>query len=120
MVTDPAICTYLTSIDNIKRLMEEKGVHEVVIVDTLLEKRFLGIIHQDDIVKKSQDLGVDPSGLNAEQCIRSVMTTAPETTSLKECYQIMEYNNIQTLVIVDDERHVCGILPIVERGRGVQ
>jgi predicted transcriptional regulator len=100
--------------------MDEKGVTEVLVVDTFLEKHFLGIVDEEAITKKAQDLGVTPSELNAEQCMRPALATAPETSTMQECYKIMDYNKMETLVILDDEGHVCGILPLMERSGVIQ
>lgn len=109
MTTEPLLCTPLTSIENIQKLMSEKGTSEVLVVDTILEKHLVGIINSHDIDTKSADQDVDPTSLNAEQCMRPVLITARETASVEECVRILEDNHLEQLAIVDEEGHLCGI-----------
>ena len=109
MITEPLLCTLLTSIDNIKKIMDDNKTKEILVVDTLLEKHLLGVINGDDISEKSVDQSVLPSSLNAEQCMKPLFVTARETASLEECERLMEAHHLERLAIVDEEGHLCGI-----------
>jgi CBS domain-containing protein len=109
MTTEPILCTPLTSIDNIKKLMVDHNTKEVLVVDTILEKHLLGVINGDDISEKSVDQSVLPSALNAEQCMKPLIVTVRETSSLEECERLLDENNLESLAIVDEEGHLCGI-----------
>lgn len=109
MTTEPLICTPLTSIDNIKKIMEEHNAEEILVVDTILEKHLVGRIYGNDISLKSVDQGVPPSALNAEQVMKAINVTMRETATEKECLRLMDLNQIDTLAIVDEEGHLCGV-----------
>lgn len=109
MITEPLICTPLTSIDNIKKIMEDNSANEIMVVDTILEKHLVGKIYESDISLKSNNQGVDPSALNAEQVMKPIQVTMRETATEKECLRLMDLNQIDSIAIVDDEGHLCGI-----------
>lgn len=110
MRTELPLCTPLTSIDNIKKLMEEKTTDEVLVVDTLLEKHLVGTISVNDIYAKSISSNVPASDLNAEQCIRPFSVTVRETATPEECKRLMELNHLTKIAVVDDFGHVCGLV----------
>jgi CBS domain-containing protein len=120
MNTQPLLCTPLTSIENIKKLMSDNGTKEVLVVDTLLEKHLIGKISDADISEKSLDQSVLPENLNAEQCMKPLFVTARETFSLEECERLVLAHHLDSLAIVDEEGHLCGVfdprmmLPVVE------
>lgn len=109
MITEPLICTPLTSIDNIIKIMEDNNTNEIMVVDTILEKHLVGKIYGNDISAKSIDQSVSPGALNAEQVMRPVTVTMRETATEKECLRLMDLNQIDELAIVDEEGHLCGI-----------
>ena len=109
MITEPLICTPLTSIDNIIKIMEDNNTNEIMVVDTIFEKHLVGKIYGNDISAKSIDQSVSPGALNAEQVMRPVTVTMRETATEKECLRLMDLNQIDELAIVDEEGHLCGI-----------
>lgn len=109
MTTGPLICTPLTSIENIQKIMKEGQAKEIFVVDTLLEKHFIGIIHGEDIFLKATQENVAPSSLNAEKFIRALPVTIRETANEKECLRLMDLKSIDQLVVTDEEGHLCGV-----------
>lgn len=109
MTTEPNICTPLTSIENIEKLMADTNSKEILVVDTILEKHVVGIINKSDIDAKAEAQEVKHESLNAEQCMRPMPFQVRETTSIEECDRILMANKIDHLVIVDEEGHLCGV-----------
>lgn len=109
MTTEPNICTPLTSIENIEKLMADTNSKEILVVDTILEKHVVGIINKSDIDAKAEAQEVKHESLNAEQCMRPTPFQVRETTSIEECDRILMANKIDHLVIVDEEGHLCGV-----------
>lgn len=109
MTVDTPMCTPFTSIENIQKLMHENDSEEILVVDSMLEKHLVGIIHETDIIKFSQDQNLSPESLNAELFMRPVSITGRENISLEECQRILDENHLEHLAIVDDEGHLCGV-----------
>ena len=109
MTTETVICTPLTSIENIQKLMSDKNTKEILVVDTILEKHLVGTINEKDILERSKALEVDPTSLNAEQCMRPILAKVRENVSLEECDRILNDKHMNHLVVVDAEGHLCGV-----------
>ena len=110
MRTELPLCTPLTSIENIKKLMEEKTTDEVLVVDTMLERHLIGTINVNDIYAKSVGNNVPASDLNAEQCIRSFSVTVRENATPEECKRLMDLNHLTKIAVIDDQGHICGMI----------
>ncbi|MEA9357396.1 CBS domain-containing protein [Bacteriovorax sp. PP10] len=109
MTADPNICTPLTSIENIEKLMADTNSREIVVVDTIEEKHVVGMINKSDIDAMAEAREVKHESLNAEQCMRPIIFQVRETTPIEECDRILKANKIDHLVIVDEEGHLCGL-----------
>lgn len=103
------MCTPLTSIENIKKIMKDNDSEEILVVDTMLEKHLVGIIYGNDISAKSFEQSVVPSSLNAELFVKPVPVTARENITLEECQKILDANHLEHLAIIDEEGHLCGV-----------
>ena len=109
MTTGTSICTHLTSIENIQKLMIENNTKNVWVVDTFLEKHLLGTVNESDILNKSKIMEVDPTSLTVEQCMKPILVQVREDVSIEECDRILNDKKLDSLAIVDEEGHFCGI-----------
>lgn len=102
------MCTPLTSIENIHRLMDEHETEEVFVVDSIEECHLLGVIYKEDIEVLAEIVGVVEENLNAERCMRSVCASSEDQVSLEECQKILDENRLQHLPVIDEEGHLAG------------
>lgn len=109
MTTGMNICTHLTSIENILKLMTEKNTNEIFVVDTILEKQLLGTINKEDIVKKAEIMSVDVNSLTMEECMKPILFKAREDLSIQECDRILKAHQLDHLAIVDVNGHLSGV-----------
>lgn len=110
MKINPVCCTPLTRIEEIERLMKDQNTDELPVVDSLMEKNFLGIITENEITKRANEEGVKHSDLNAEQCLITNPITVYAESSIDECNRLMEINHLKTLPVIDGSGHFCGIV----------
>lgn len=110
MIKDPSICTFTTSIENIKKIMSDTGREEILIVDTLAEGHLLGKIHSNTISRISTEKSVLPSQLNAEQCLSPVEAVVSQNVSVDECLNLMNEKHMSRIPVVDDKGHCMGIV----------
>ncbi|MGZ3788781.1 MAG: CBS domain-containing protein [Bacteriovorax sp.] len=110
MIHDSSICTVLTSIDNIQKIMKDHQREEVLIVDTLEEKHLLGQISENTISELSALKSVLPSQLNAEQCVTPIPAIASERMSVDECLRIMDEHHMSRIPVVDEKGHCTGVV----------
>ena len=109
MTTGTNICTHLTSIENILKLMTEKNVKEIFVVDTILEKHLVGTINENDILRKAEIMSVDAKSLTMEECMKPILIKAREDLSIEECDRILKDNKLDHIAIVDVDGHLCGV-----------
>lgn len=102
------MCTPLTSIENINKLMDEHETEEVFVVDSMEERHLLGVIYKQDIEALAEIDGVVEENLNAERCMRSVSASSEDQISLEECQKILDDNRLEHLPVIDEEGHLAG------------
>ena len=109
MTTGTIICTHLTSIENILKLMAEKTTEVVWVVDTIYEKHLLGTINKDDITNMAKIKRVEPKSLTMEECMKPILIKVREDINIKECDRILNDNKLEHLAVVDQEGHLRGV-----------
>jgi CBS domain-containing protein len=110
MNANPVCCTPFTRIEEIERLMKEQKSEEIPIVDSLYEKKFLGLITEEEITKKANEEGVKHSELNAEQCMVQNPITIYAESSIDECFRLMDSNHLGRIPVIDAGGHFCGMV----------
>src|ERR1700751_6132206 len=94
MINDSSLCTTLTSVDNIMKMMNDFNRKEIYLVDTLEEKHLLGTVNEKDILKLSEELGVPTSRLNTEQCMTDVTASVGQNVAMEECVRVMDHEHL--------------------------
>lgn len=110
MNANQVCCTPFTRIEEIERVMKEQKSEDIPIVDSLYEKNFLGIITEKEITKRAEENGVNPSQLNAEQCMIENPSTVYVESSIEECLQLMDSNHLARIPVIDGGGHFCGMV----------
>lgn len=110
MNANPICCTALTRIDEIERIMKEQNITEIPIVDSLYEKNFIGVITEDEIIKKATEEAVNHSDLNAEKCLVTNPVAIHPDSSVDECYHLMDLNHLNRIPVIDGSGHFCGVV----------
>ncbi|WP_057875348.1 IMP dehydrogenase [Liquorilactobacillus aquaticus] len=107
VIIDPFFLTPENSVAEAEKLMKKYRISGVPIVDTLQNRKFVGIITNRDL-RFVNDLSV---------AIDKVMTkdglvTAPEGTSLKTAEAILQKHKIEKLPMVDKDGRLTGLITI--------
>ncbi|MDD4974540.1 MAG: CBS domain-containing protein [Bacteriovorax sp.] len=110
MKANPVCCTPFTRIEEIERLMKEQNSKEIPIVNSLYEKKFLGLITEEEITKKANEEGVKHSELNTEQCMTLNPLTIYAESSIDECFRLMDSSHLDRIPVIDAGGHFCGIV----------
>jgi CBS domain-containing protein len=108
MVKNPVKVGPDTSIREVARLMRDRSIASVIIVE---DDKPLGIITERDLVRRVLASDVDPDALKAkDKCTKPVVTT-PQTSSVDSAVGIMNSYDIRRVVVVDEKNgNVVGIL----------
>ncbi len=115
VIVDPFYLTPEHSIQEAEDLMKRYHISGVPIVDSLANRKLVGIITFRDI-RFVSDYAV---------AIDTVMTkeplvTAPEGTSLDKAEQILQQHKIEKLPLVDDEGRLSGLVTIKDIEKAVE
>lgn len=115
VIVDPFYLTPEHSIQEAEDLMKRYHISGVPIVDSLANRKLVGIITFRDI-RFISDYAV---------AIDTVMTkeplvTAPEGTSLDKAEQILQQHKIEKLPLVDDEGRLSGLVTIKDIEKAVE
>jgi CBS domain-containing protein len=108
MVKDPVRVTPGTSIREVARLMRDRSIGSVILVE---DDKPVGIVTERDLVRRVLASDRNPDSLKASDiCTKSVVTTSA-LADVGVAVDIMNDYNIRRLVVVDDRSgKVVGIL----------
>lgn len=110
MSKDPACCTRETSLQDVAVLMVEHDCGEIPVVDNMQSKRPVGVVTDRDITVRTVALGKNPLELRARDCMSSPAVTVTPETSLDDCCNLMEENQLRRVPVVDEAGCCCGIV----------
>jgi CBS domain-containing protein len=108
MTRDQACCIIDTRIAEIKYLMKKYDLEEIMVVDTVLGKKPVGVINEEDMEKDFIGESKIPSDVSAAECMRPVPSLISEESSLEECLKTMEESHMSHLSVVDEAGHYIG------------
>ncbi|MDD5302945.1 MAG: CBS domain-containing protein [Elusimicrobia bacterium] len=117
MTKNPVCCTPDASLQEAARIMCNRNVGELPVVESLDGLKPLGVITDRDIVCRSLARGRNPLELTARDCMtRSVVSVTPNT-SLEDCCLVLEDRRIRRVIVVDEEGRCCGIVSVADIAR---
>jgi len=109
LVKNNVCCTVFTRIDEIQRLMKENNLKDMPIVDNMLEKHLLGVVSEQDIMKRARLEKALPSQLATEQCLKSI-PIVEESSDQQEVLNLFSEVDIEQIPVIDREGHYCGFV----------
>ena len=110
MTKDPTCCTPDTSLEAVARLMVDVDCGAIPVVGDLASRFPIGIITDRDVVTRVVAAGKNPLALVARDCATMPAVTVTEDTSLDDCCDLLEINQLRRVIVVDREGRVSGIV----------
>ena len=108
MSSDIACCTVDSTLQEAARLMLEHDCGAIPVVDEMGQP--VGVITDRDITCRTVAQGINPLDQKAGDVMTSPVDTVSEHTSLEDCCEIMERDQIRRVVVVDRQGKCCGIV----------
>lgn len=102
MTANPVTCTSDATIADVARLMEERDIGDVILMDG---ETITGIVTDRDIVIRGLAKGMDGTAPVAEVCTGDVVTLSPED-DVSKAAEVMAQQAIRRLPIVEGGRPV--------------
>lgn len=110
MTIDPTCCTPETSLEAVARLMVDVDCGAIPVVGDLTSRFPIGIITDRDIVVRMIAAGKNPLELTARDCMTAPAITVTADTTLADCVDLLELNQIRRVIVVNREGRIAGIL----------
>ncbi|WP_342376334.1 CBS domain-containing protein [Myxococcus stipitatus] len=108
MSENPVTCLVDTGIEQAARWMVECDCGALPIID--VDNRPLGVITDRDITCRIVAKGKDPSMSNVRDAMSAPAATVYRDTTLEDCLELMEQNQVRRMVVLDDDGTVCGMV----------
>ncbi len=94
----------------VARLMKNKKIGSVIVVEDNQSKRAKGIITERDLVYKILAKGSDPYNIKAEDVMSRPLRVVRPNTSIEDAAKAMRENKIKRLPVVNDNNELIGLL----------
>lgn len=117
MTENPVCCTDTMSLQEAARMMAEKDCGSIPVVQSLENKKPIGMVTDRDITIRTVAQNKNPlEMIVAEAMTDNPVTVTPET-SVEDCCETMERNQIRRVPVVDWAGHLCGIVALADIAR---
>ena len=110
MTENPACCTPETSLQEAARLMADNDCGCVPVVENEENKKPVGVITDRDICCRAVAEGKDVASTTVGECMTAECVTVTPETSVEDCCNAMEQNQIRRAVVVDESGSCCGMV----------
>jgi len=108
----PATCLRTTTVAEVARLMRERHVGSVIVVEQApgTRPRPIGIVTDRDLVIDVMAEGIDPQTLRAEDLLTGSLHTVNECESVYDAVWRMRGQGVRRLPVVDEGGALVGVL----------
>lgn len=110
MTADPACCTSDMSLQEVAKLMVDNDCGCIPVVDDTKSKKPVGMITDRDITVRTVAEGKNPLELTVSDAMTANAITVTPLTSLEECCNLMESNQVRRVAVIDEKGSCCGII----------
>lgn len=110
MTKNPACGTATTSLQEIAQMMIENNCGCIPIVENEENKKPIGMITDRDITIRTVAHGKNPLEMVAGEVMTEQVVTVESGTSVEDCCNKMENNQIRRIAVVDENGGCCGIV----------
>lgn len=110
MTKNPACCTATTSLQDTARMMVENNCGCIPVVENEETKKPIGMITDRDITIRTVAHGKNPLEMIVGDVMSDQVITVTPDTSVEDCCNKMENNQIRRIAVVDENGGCCGIV----------
>lgn len=118
MTENPVTCMPDTSLQQAARWMVDGDCGALPVVD--IDNKPLGVITDRDITCRIIAQGKDPYSLHVDDAMTHSTATVFRDTSLEDCRDLMEENQVRRMIVIDDNGAVCGMVSQADLARHMQ
>jgi CBS domain-containing protein len=115
MAENPVTCMPDTSIRQAAQWMVEGDCGALPVVDS--DNKPVGVITDRDITCRIVAQGKDPYAMHVEDAMTHSTATVFKDTTVEDCMELMEENQVRRMVVLDDDGTVCGMVAQADLAR---
>lgn len=119
MTKNPACCTPDDKITDAARVMADRGIGAIPIIESKDKKRLLGMITDRDITCRLVAKGSDINGARVRDAMSDKVFSVKSDASVDECCTSMREHRVRRMPIVDNNGDCCGIVSQADVARAV-
>jgi len=116
MSENVACCGIDSPLQDVAGMMVDCDCGEIPVADA--GGRIVGVITDRDITCRAVAQGRNPLEMTAADCMTSPVVTVQPDTSLEECCEALEGNQIRRVPVVDAAGRCVGIVSVADIARG--
>ena len=110
MTENPACCTADTSLQEVAKMMASNDCGCIPVVEDTAHNKPIGMITDRDITIRTLGEGKNPMDLTAGDVMTKNVVTVTSDTSVEDCCNLMEDNQIRRIAVVDENGSCCGMV----------
>ncbi len=110
MTRNPVCAQPEDTVVNVARLMKEKDIGPVPIVEDKTSKKLLGIVTDRDLAIKVVAAGRDPKTTLVKDVMTKVVITCRADDDIETTLDAMSQNQLRRILVVDDGNMLVGII----------
>ena len=112
MTPNPATCTADTPLRDVARMMVDNDCGQIPVVNA--SNAPIGVVTDRDIAVRIVAEGRDPASACASDCMTTPVTTVKADSSMADCCDTMEREQVRRLPVVDADGSLCGIVSLAD------
>ena len=110
MTKNPAYATIDTSLHDVAQLMMDNDCGCIPVIETEEKRAPIGMITDRDITVRTVAHNKNPLNMIAGEVMTDAVITVTPETSVKDCCETMEHNQIRRIVVVDENGDLLGMV----------
>ena len=117
MTESPICCTPKSPLTEVARMMLDHDCGQIPVVENMATRKLAGVITDRDITTRIVAPGLNSAVAHASDCMSTPCITVTPETSLKDCCELMETNQIRRVPVVNTNDEVVGIVSLADIAR---
>ncbi len=110
MTENPACCTPETKLQEAAKMMVDNDCGCIPVVENNDNKKPVGMITDRDITIRTVADGKNPLEMTVSDIMSKNVVTVTGDSSVEDCCNLMEKNQVRRVAVVDENGGCCGIV----------
>lgn len=104
------VCTVDTVTPDVKYLIKRYDYDDLLVVDNMRDKHFVGVIHAEDVSDEALKNEVHPFEMKAQSFMDAAPVSVNRKATVQECLNLMKESHLRTIPVLDDSGRCLGVV----------